>query len=212
MRTANGNAAKPNASPHGLSQAASFSSDCLLVLAAAGMTAASMTTTRGMFAPAVRCRRMGLGVGCVGVRTAFVTCGGMGGAGMSRARVGGTGMGGTSAVVRFARTDSCRVAGRIGASRRRSAAAVVSASPIIDEAMPAPAVLIAPASPGAHAKEYPVVEIAGSVEAHRRAGVGSVVVVTVGANRLDADADDHLRLSRWRQSSQRTGCHKRSRK
>jgi hypothetical protein len=51
------------------------------------------------------------------------------------------------------------------------------------EAMTAPAVTIAPVSPGAYAQEDAVIEVAGAVEADRSTGIGRVVVVAVGADR-----------------------------
>jgi hypothetical protein len=62
-----------------------------------------------------------------------------------------------------------------------------------------PAVAIAPAGPWAHAQEDAAVKVARSVEAIGSAGVWSIVVIAVGADRLNADADFDLRLSRWRQ-------------
>jgi hypothetical protein len=62
-----------------------------------------------------------------------------------------------------------------------------------------PAVAIAPAGPWAHAQENTAIKIARPVEAIGRAGVRSIVVIAVGTDRLNADADFDLRLSRWRQ-------------
>jgi hypothetical protein len=62
--------------------------------------------------------------------------------------------------------------------------------------MTAPAVTIAPVSPGADAQEDAVIEVAGAVEADRSTGVGRVVVVAVGADRRRAtDVDGDLRVS-----------------
>jgi len=85
-----------------------------------------------------------------------------------------------------------------------AAAAIVSSAPFT-EAMPAPAVAITPAGPGAHAQEDAVVEVARPVKSHGRAGVGRVVVVSIGTNRWYAqvDADGNLRVSRWRQGQTR---------
>src|SRR5271157_3449227 len=86
-----------------------------------------------------------------------------------------------------------------------AAAAIISAT-AVTEPMAAPAVAIAPAGPWAHAQEDAVVEVPRPVEAIRRAGVGRVVVVAVGAGRLNANVDDDLRVSRWRKGQAREQC------
>src|SRR5580700_3893409 len=73
---------------------------------------------------------------------------------------------------------------------RSTATTVISSAPTIGEAMAAPAVTVAPAGPWAHAEEDAVVKVSRPVESDRRALVGSIVVVAVGADRLDADFDD----------------------
>jgi len=62
--------------------------------------------------------------------------------------------------------------GIVAAIRNGSAAAAIVSAPIIDEAMSAPAVAIAPAGPGAHAQEDAVVEVARPVKSIGGAGVG----------------------------------------
>lgn len=126
------------------------------------------------------------GVGCAATRCCFVRsaatfCYGMSAAAASR--------GMETAAPRRSSASACEGAiGRIAAT-----AAIVSAA-AIDEPMLAPAVVIAPAGPGAHAEEDPVIKIAGPVKSHGRAGVGGVVIIAVGTNRLNADANADLNL------------------
>jgi hypothetical protein len=87
-----------------------------------------------------------------------------------------------------------------------AAAAAIAAATAVGEAMTAPAVAIAPASPWAHAQEDAVVEVPRPIEAHGRAGVGRIVVVAVPTDRLNANTDDDLRASRWRQGQAREQC------
>src|ERR1035441_2814220 len=70
-----------------------------------------------------------------------------------------------------------------------AAAAVIVASATVVEAMLAPAVTVAPAGPGTHAKEDPVVEESRPIKAFWCAGVGRCFVVAVGADRRNADLD-----------------------
>jgi hypothetical protein len=76
---------------------------------------------------------------------------------------------------------------------------VISPSTIVDKAMSAPAVAIAPSSPRPHTQEDPVIEVSRAVKTNRRACIGRVVVVSVRAYRLNADANDDLCICRWRQ-------------
>lgn len=69
---------------------------------------------------------------------------------------------------------------------------VVSSSTTVGEAMIAPAVVIAPVGPRAHAKEDAVIEIARPVKANRSAGVGGIVVVAIGTDGLSPYADGNL--------------------
>jgi hypothetical protein len=75
--------------------------------------------------------------------------------------------------------------------------AVVASTAFTTEAVPAPAVTIAPAPPGSHAQEDAVIEVAGAVITHRRAGVRLVSIVPVGTYRLSADIDHDLSLYCW---------------
>jgi hypothetical protein len=68
-----------------------------------------------------------------------------------------------------------------------AAASVISSTARAYKAMFAPAVTVAPASPGAHTKEDPVEEESRPVKAHGCAGVGRSFVVAVGADRRNAD-------------------------
>lgn len=78
------------------------------------------------------------------------------------------------------------------------AIANVSASTTVDETMVSPAVAIAPLIPRTHAKEDAIVKIARAVKPGGRAGIGRIVVITVGADRWrTTDANDNLCLSWW---------------
>jgi hypothetical protein len=77
--------------------------------------------------------------------------------------------------------------------------AMIAASAFTAEAMPAPAMAIAPAAPRAHAQEDAVVEVSRPVITHGRALVRRVAVVTVRTDGLNADIDVDLRASRRRQ-------------
>jgi hypothetical protein len=88
-----------------------------------------------------------------------------------------------------------RTAASIPAIGRKATSAGISSSAAINEAMTAPTMAVAPAGPWAHAEEDAVVEIAWSVEPDGCARIGSVIVVAVGANRLNTDVDDDLRVS-----------------
>jgi hypothetical protein len=94
---------------------------------------------------------------------------------------------------------ACILAARIGAPSRCATSTVIASSAIIDKAMSAPAVAVAPSSPRPHAQEYAVIEVSRSVEANRGAGVRRIVVVSVRTYRLNADANHHLGICRWRQ-------------
>ena len=72
--------------------------------------------------------------------------------------------------------------------------AVVASTAFTAEAMPAPAVTIAPAAPGTYAQEDAIVEIARAIIAHGSAFVGCVAVVTVRTNWWNADVDHDLRF------------------
>jgi hypothetical protein len=89
------------------------------------------------------------------------------------------------------------------ASSRKAAAAVIPSTTIVHEAMFAPAMAVAPTCPRSHAQEDAVVEVSRPVEAHGGALVRRVVVVTVGANGLNAQVHDDLRARRWRHGQSR---------
>ncbi len=111
----------------------------------------------------------------------------------ARVRGRGAGSAGCGCMLPAA-TASCIIAA-IGES---AAAAAIVSSPAAAKAMAAPAVSIAPTGPRTHAEEDAVVEIPRPVKSVGRAGVWSVVIVTIGADRWNADADHNLRGSRWR--------------
>src|ERR1039458_4242743 len=87
-----------------------------------------------------------------------------------------------------------------------AAAAVIAASATVVEAMLAPAVTVAPAGPGTHAKEDPVVEESRPIKAFWCAGVGWSFVVAVGADRRNADLDPDLCFRSRRQCQAREQC------
>jgi hypothetical protein len=68
-----------------------------------------------------------------------------------------------------------------------AAVPVITSAPLTAEAMCAPSVAIAPTGPRAHAQKNAVVEVSRPIEAHGRAAVRRIVVIAVGAVRLDAD-------------------------
>jgi len=82
-----------------------------------------------------------------------------------------------------------------------AASTVIPSSTLVDKAMSAPAVIIAPACPRPHSEEDAVVEVSRPVEAHRRAGVWRIVVIAIRAHRLDSDADRYLRVCGRRHGS-----------
>jgi hypothetical protein len=94
-----------------------------------------------------------------------------------------------------------------------TAASMVVASAIVMEAISAPAVGIAPASPGTHAKEDATVEIRWPIKSVRSASIGRSLIIAPLANRWNADfddggmwnadADDNLRASRRHQGQTR---------
>jgi hypothetical protein len=97
------------------------------------------------------------------------------------------------------RSTSCIVA-PIG---HGAAAAAIVSSTTGTEAMAAPSVAISPSGPWAHAQEDAVVEIARPVKAIGRTGVRRIVVVAIRTYRLNANADDDLRLRRRRHGQPR---------
>ena len=147
-------------------------------MSAAFMSAAtaSMTTAaavrRGCMSAAAVCWRC--------VRCVHAPCTGMGNRGVATSPVVAT-----SAVI-------------VVGGRCVTAVAVIASAPLTGEAMGAPSVTIAPSGPRSHAQEDAIVEIARPVKAHGGAAVGSIVVIAVGAYGLNADANDNLRMSRWR--------------
>jgi len=88
-----------------------------------------------------------------------------------------------------------------------AAPAVVAASmAMIDEAMLAPAVGIAPTGPGTHAQKDAVVEVIRPVKALRRTAVRPSFVVAPMAYRWFADFNDNLRANLWRYGQARKQC------
>ena len=79
--------------------------------------------------------------------------------------------------------------------RRESAIAAIASTTTTVKAMTAPAVAVSPARPWPHAKEDSVIEVAWSVEAHGGTGVWRVIIIAIGTDRLNPDADNHLCLS-----------------
>ena len=79
-----------------------------------------------------------------------------------------------------------------------AATVIVSSVAMIEVAMFAPSVGIAPAGPWAHAQEDAVVEVIRPVKALGRASVRPSFVVAELANGWFADFNDNLRVSLWR--------------
>jgi len=96
------------------------------------------------------------------------------------------------------RCVACVSAAGVSTIGRLSASAVIAPAATTAEAMTAPAMVIAPACPWTHAQENAVVEVTRPVKSNGRAGVRCIVVVTVGTHRLNPDANDYLRIRRWR--------------
>lgn len=158
------------------------------------------------------------GVGCStaawGCRVRFgcmrSSCMGRGGSPGWRVRCAGSRTGGTGYAVaaNSSTAAGCSSSGILTASgrssavmparRRRAATTAITAAACLNKAVTAPAVSIAPTGPGAHAEEDAVVEIAWTIEAHGRAGVGCIVVIAVRTDRLNTDADDDLGLNSLR--------------
>jgi hypothetical protein len=61
-------------------------------------------------------------------------------------------------------------------------AALIASATTAGEAMAAPTMAIAPVGPWTHSQEDAVVEIAGPIKAAGGAGIGCIVVVTIGAD------------------------------
>jgi len=88
-----------------------------------------------------------------------------------------------------------------------AAAAVIEASmSMVEVAMLAPAVGIAPAGPGAHAQEDAVVEEIRPVKALGRAAVWRSFIIAPLANRGFADFNDNLRANLWHHGQARKQC------
>jgi hypothetical protein len=94
-----------------------------------------------------------------------------------------------------------------------AAAAIAASMAMIEVAMFAPAVTIAPAGPWAHAQEDAVVEVILPVKAPGSASVRPSFVVAPLANgwfadfdAWNADLDGNLRASRWRHGQARKQC------
>ena len=98
-------------------------------------------------------------------------------------------------VISAAAANCASTVGVIGYTAR---SAVVASSAFTVEAMPAPAVAIAPAAPRAHAQEDAVVKVPRSVIAVRSARVGRITVVAVGTDWLHADFNHNLCFGRRR--------------
>src|ERR1700691_2918258 len=83
-----------------------------------------------------------------------------------------------------------------------STAGNISSSSSAVEAMFAPAVAVAPVRPWTDAQEDAVIEIARPIKTTGRTAVRCIVVIAVGTDRLnaDADADANLCAGGWRQA------------
>jgi hypothetical protein len=79
----------------------------------------------------------------------------------------------------------------------------IPSSATIAEAMVAPPVAIAPSRPWTHAQKDAVVKIARPVIPDGRAGIRSVIVVSVRTDGWCAYVDGNLRVSRWQKGQGR---------
>jgi hypothetical protein len=79
----------------------------------------------------------------------------------------------------------------------------IPSSATIAEAMAAPPVAIAPSRPWTHAQKDAVVKIARPVKPDGRAGIRSVIVVSVRTDGWCAYVDGNLRVSRWQKGQGR---------
>ena len=121
------------------------------------------------------------------MRSATVRCGMRGGmrgavgfAAACRRCVGGTIARRATVARAHGRRAAFTTAGRLASTDVFMAtAATVRSSAAAAEAMTAPAMAIAPVSPGAYTQEDAVVEIARPIKAHGCASVGCVVIVAV---------------------------------
>lgn len=74
-----------------------------------------------------------------------------------------------------------------------ASAAVIPSAAIRDETMPAPAMSVAPASPGSDAQEDAVVEVPGPIKASGRAAVRRGFVIAPCADGRNANIDCNMR-------------------
>src|ERR1035437_9748318 len=87
-------------------------------------------------------------------------------------------------------------------SHGAAAASITSSAPVA-EAMTTPTVAIAPAGPRTHAQEDAAIKVSRPVKSIGRAGVRFIVVIAVRTDGWNADVYDDLSLSHWRQSQAR---------
>jgi len=87
-----------------------------------------------------------------------------------------------------------------------AASMIVASMAMIDVAMFAPAVGVAPAGPWAHAQEDAVVEVIRSVKALGGAAVGCGFVIAPLTNGWNTNFDGNLRANHWRQGQARKQC------
>jgi len=83
--------------------------------------------------------------------------------------------------------------------RRRMSCWSITAAATVMEAMLTPPMAIAPTGPRPYAEENTVIEVSGPVKPAWCAGIGSIVIVTIGTGRLDAQINDELSLGSQRQ-------------
>jgi hypothetical protein len=83
---------------------------------------------------------------------------------------------------------------------------VVVSPAFVHKAMAAPAVAVAPSAPWAHTQEDAVVEVSRPVIAVGRAGVWRIAVVAIRTDRLSANVNNKLSLSRRRNGQARDQC------
>ena len=114
-------------------------------------------------------------------------------------RAAGTGYIVVNLIIATTANLTAAAARKAAAIGHAAATAVIASAALFGEAMAAPAVAIAPAGPRAHAQEDAVIEVSRPVKSIGRAGVWSIVVISVRASGLHAQFNDDLSLSRRRQ-------------
>jgi hypothetical protein len=154
---------------------ARFSQD-LSATAAASMSTAAPAAARRPATAAARSRNMRYAWPC----RCCVGCSG------ARCRVGSR----CAAVIHSAAAANGTAS--IAAIGNAARSAMIVSAAFAPKAVRTPSVAIAPAAPGSHSEEDAVVEVAGAVVTHGRAGVRRVAVIPIGTSGLNPNTDRDL--------------------